>query len=466
MLTVEVEYLTGVARAANEFGNAADWPPQPDRLFSALVATWSARGEHDDERAALEWLERAAPPVIEASKASSRRIAKVFVPPNDDAPTSIKVMPDRRKRQERQFPACIPLDPVVRWTWPAAPNDAVAAALDCLARDTSYLGHSTSLVRCTVRRMAASSDTVISRRSVYPGRLAELVRNFELGQRPAPGASVPSVEPIIPGPPTSVFGEEWIVFSHAGGWRPDARAAATVGKTLIKAVQAGFSPDSAPSWVSGHQPDGTPLTSPHLTAIPLLDVGWEWSHGRMMGFALAMPRSFEGSSGAEEEALYRAFARINTRGPGGLEISLRLPGGKEWKLRREALPDIKSLQPDRYVAAASVWATVTPVALDRHPKADGDVESTIAAACERIGLPKPTRVVPGKHTAIRGAPSAWRSGGAPEWADWRLPSPLKGRRLTHAVLQFAEPVIGPVILGAGRFAGLGLCLPLDPSGEK
>ena len=75
MLTVEVEYLTGVARAANEFGNAADWPPQPDRLFSALVATWSARGEHDDERAALEWLERAAPPVIEASHASSRRIA-------------------------------------------------------------------------------------------------------------------------------------------------------------------------------------------------------------------------------------------------------------------------------------------------------------------------------------------------------------------------------------------------------
>ena len=43
MLAVEVEYLTGVVRAANDRGDAPDWPPQPDRLFSALVASWAAR---------------------------------------------------------------------------------------------------------------------------------------------------------------------------------------------------------------------------------------------------------------------------------------------------------------------------------------------------------------------------------------------------------------------------------------
>jgi CRISPR-associated protein Csb2 len=31
----------------------------------------------------------------------------------------------------------------------------------------------------------------------------------------------------------------------------------------------------------------------------------------------------------------------------------------------------------------------------------------------------------------------------------------------HAVIRFAEPVDGPVILGAGRFTGLGLCRPLS-----
>jgi len=31
----------------------------------------------------------------------------------------------------------------------------------------------------------------------------------------------------------------------------------------------------------------------------------------------------------------------------------------------------------------------------------------------------------------------------------------------HAVVEFSEPVRGPVIIGAGRFVGFGLCLPLD-----
>jgi CRISPR-associated protein Csb2 len=30
------------------------------------------------------------------------------------------------------------------------------------------------------------------------------------------------------------------------------------------------------------------------------------------------------------------------------------------------------------------------------------------------------------------------------------------------MIQFKEPVRGPVILGAGRFVGLGLCRALDP----
>ena len=62
MLAIEVEYLTGVAYAADDGGEAADWPPQADRLFSALVASWAARGELPEERVALEWLESQEPP--------------------------------------------------------------------------------------------------------------------------------------------------------------------------------------------------------------------------------------------------------------------------------------------------------------------------------------------------------------------------------------------------------------------
>lgn len=460
MLAVEVEFLTGVARAANDRGDAPDWPPQPDRLFSALVATWAARGESATEREALEWLECAEPPMIQASSAAWRSTAKMFVPPNDDAPTAITVMPERRRRQERRFPACIPHDPVVRWLWSAEPSEAVAEALEALARDTSYLGHSASLIRCTVRRLVAQEEAVAARRGIYPGRLAELLRRFEDGQRPSPGSSLAPFTAATPAPPASVFGVDWIVFAHAGGWRPDARASALLGKTLIKAVQAGYAPDAAPAWVSGHQADGSPLAAPHLAALPLLDAGWEWSQGRLMGIALALPRALEHAAGPEEEGLFLALSRINTHGPASLEISLRLPGGQVWRLRRDAMPDAKSLRPDRYVKEARIWSSVTPIALDRHPKAEGDIEAIISMACERIGLPQPMRVVAGKHAAISGAPSARPGVTSPEWTGWRLPAPLTGRRLTHAVIEFAEPVAGPVLLGAGRFLGLGLCLPL------
>jgi CRISPR-associated protein Csb2 len=54
-LVLEIEYLLGTAFAAQEEDNPApDWPPQPDRVFSALVASWAARGEHSGEHQALE----------------------------------------------------------------------------------------------------------------------------------------------------------------------------------------------------------------------------------------------------------------------------------------------------------------------------------------------------------------------------------------------------------------------------
>jgi len=34
-------------------------------------------------------------------------------------------------------------------------------------------------------------------------------------------------------------------------------------------------------------------------------------------------------------------------------------------------------------------------------------------------------------------------------------------RHTHAILIFDRPVVGPVLLGAGRYRGYGLCRPLE-----
>ncbi len=68
----------------------------------------------------------------------------------------------------------------------------------------------------------------------------------------------------------------------------------------------------------------------------------------------------------------------------------------------------------------------------------------------------------GKPAAVAGAASAWPPACGPDWLRWRLPPALATRWLTHAVIDFGEPVTGPVLLGAGRFNGLGLFRGIDP----
>jgi CRISPR-associated protein Csb2 len=128
-------------------------------------------------------------------------------------------------------------------------------------------------------------------------------------------------------------------------------------------------------------------------------------------------------------------------------------------------PALAAQNPGLYVRAAKAFATVTPIVLDRRPEKSGDaraaeIEALIRRSCVNIGLPEPEIVIPDKHSALEGAVSARPSGKAPEWMTWRLPKSLADRPMIHAVLRFPTEVEGPVMLGAGRFVGLGLCRPL------
>ena len=125
---------------------------------------------------------------------------------------------------------------------------------------------------------------------------------------------------------------------------------------------------------------------------------------------------------------------------------------------------IQSLSPKPYLRPARVWASVTPIVLDRHLKRRGDdeIREIIAGACENAGLrrPDPDRIQIGKHSAIEGAPAAGISTSARPWTRWRVPESLASRSLVHAVIDFERGTTGPVLLGAGRFTGLGLCRSL------
>ena len=86
---------------------AAEWPPHPSRLYSALVASACAGGAMtDQQRAALLWLESQSAPRIEAPMADTRPYPVSYVPPGDCNRQKGKIEhPVFRIRKDRYFPA-------------------------------------------------------------------------------------------------------------------------------------------------------------------------------------------------------------------------------------------------------------------------------------------------------------------------------------------------------------------------
>lgn len=484
-LVLEIEYLSGVSFAAvGPDSETPDWPPQPDRVFSALVATWAARGERDEEQAALEWLETLPAPRVLASEARPRTSAVVFVPPNDPRSDKQKhangVLPALRGRQPRRFPAARPFDPVVRLLWPGIePEERMLAGLQLLARDTAYIGHSASFTRCRFlfdRGALGLNEGGPPRRRVYPGRFSELRRSFDAGRRPLAGAPVaPPPKELLPAR-ANLFGERWLILEHVAGEMPDIRACALVGKTIRDALLSGYQRiglgDQIPEVVSGHAADGTPTRAPHLAFVPLAFSGFPRADGHVMGFAIIPPGSSAILGDRDFLKALRTLAPMDAeRGRRILAVKPKRGGASETfsidlSLTFEPPPGKRSLDPALYLGPAQCFATVTPIALDRHLKEKGQARDTeiaaqIATACRNIGLPEPAEIVADKHSALEGVPSTYPSGRSPAWTGWRLPPSLASRQLTHAVIRFAAPVEGPLILGAGRFLGLGLCRPLD-----
>ena len=449
-----------------------DWPPQPDRVFSALVSAWAARGERHDERSALEWLEAQDLPTIHAGEHAARTAPDVFVPPNDQRSSSaektyLRVMPDMRPRQARRFPVAWLEDPTMALVWNVEPEPELLQTLGAMARDVGYIGHSASLVRCRFlcgESSAANHPAVPAQRRVYPGRLAELQRAHDANPtRPMiqPGSAVAPTSTPEPEPRAS----GWLVLEVVNGVVPDIRAAALVSRVLRRTLMSGYRSngkgDAIPEIVSGHTPDGTPTRSPHLAIVPMPFAGFAHADGRLFGFALIPPPHIELQAIAGFRA---AFEEVAPYDPGDerrvLELSaaplhgpLRLaPAGEVTK---------RSLDPEPYLQPARVWASVTPMVLDRHLKRhdDTEVRELIADSCVNAGLPRPDpgNIQAGKHSAIEGSPPARPVSGGPPWTRWRVPEPLASRTLIHAVIDFGHETAGPVLLGAGRFTGLGLC---------
>lgn len=470
MLALEVEYLMGrVIASCHDDRRKVEWPPHPARLFAALVAAFKECNLDDSVRATLQWLEALPEPHIYANPPEHgglvRDVCDVFVPVNDPKKKTKSILPEKRSRQLRWFPAYTPNDKTVYFIWnKAIADETTIQSLQEAAQNVTYLGHSMTPVRVMARSSLPDNITptltphpqgTLLLRTTGLGRLEYLEtlhsqRCENAGLQPRLGRiseyRINGKDPIKP--PGSLFQQIYILRKEQGCRLPLESAYGLC--SLVRKALLDRCADPLPESISGHLPTGEPSNQPHMAVMPLANVGHRHADGHIMGFAVLFPEHTDTRERRQLELGLQKLRHITLGFLGEWQVSL---------LDAESLEAAaKTLQPETYSTAHKHWATVTPVVFGHYPKnkPGKDVLAIIGQACHDIGLPQPVdvNIVPG--SCFNGVPKAkdFRSN-----ADFQRVGHLKEKMLAHITLSFDQAVQGPLILGPGRFLGLGVCRP-------
>jgi len=407
----------------------------------------------------------------------------VSEPSSTNPKSAGQMLPEGRTKQERFFPSVKPAEPRVIFTWHATPQPDMSELLDVMLKRVTRLGHSSSLVSCRVRidppdATLEPAEVGKSIRGVSQGQLENLERKFQehngIKPRSLPYAEIRYREAKEPAPdvlrPNTVG--DWQIFAFG----PHSRAVpSTQTVTITKVFRSAIfhhAQDPLPEGLTGHKLDGTPIKLPHVGFYALPWVGYEHADGRVMGLALNIPNSLDKST---VNAAYRAINNWEQgRGPNALNLNFGRNGSLSMQ-RLTTTSELVTLRKSRWFGKAKKWGTATPIALPTHPgqltrgkaetrsRAWQRAEEAVAKSCLHVGLPEPKNVavslMPFMH-GVRPAPQF------PAFSQTGADGNEVCRKLLHAVIEFDVLISGPLVLGAGRFLGLGLMCPLANKKES
>lgn len=462
-----------------------------------------SRDERGISRARAAVTKAAAKAITDAARAgkpTGRESGKVIA-------GVLEVLPENRGKQGRTYPTVIPDEPTVWFIWPGSePSDQQRDALDGLLSRVARIGHSSTLVACRSAD-APPSPTWAPARDRGGARLrvprAGLIDRLEAafashrGEEPRtlPAGMVyyQQPRPPAPGPRTPLLGGDWYVLGISGRRLPSAVQVLAIARAARASLLA-HGDQPPPEILSGHQrPGGSggptpPLDRPHLAVVPLLNAGNPYSDGAVSGIALILPADCPDH---DEQAVERA---VRSWAAAGFELLLPAPsGGQPVRLvlqdlgvdRADGLPGWldsaltarrKTTTRDYWCRPAGRWLSVTPIALDRFPgnlrsrtplardRAEAEAAASVARACVFAGLadrPGQVRVTIRLDPPLAGVPASpagRHSPGRRQFPGYHTGNGTP-RACVHAELEFAEPVRGPVLVGAGRYLSYGLCLP-------
>jgi len=451
MLALDVRLLDGRYDAASADSAVPEWPPHPARAYCALVAG----AAEDADWMALEWLEQQAPPDVLAA-AEMRPVAREgFVVTNRTEKGGGSIFHPGRRNQPYKRVGSQPSADRICFEWrEAEPSPETLKILDHLALRMPYFGRSTTRVIATfsdattevgddvVRYQPCALDVAdTTLRIPSPGYMQQLRAAFKEG-RPAWQCSARNLgyrreRAETPGIEVASSPYEQLVSVRFVNVRPEGRLAPRFTAALRTALLDRVL-DPLPPVLHGHGVDD----QPHVGFLALPDAGLHpASRGHLLGLALALPPMAD----AEGSAILRAF--VAPENPDH-EWDLDVPGIGRYTVRYDVTsPSATGATVERWVTASDTWVTATPFVFDRHPKKGDDWAELVARSCVVAGYPEPVDV------QISSDALTW---GAVRLTKHDLPERLRSKLMRHVWLRFRQPVSGPVLIGAGRYLGIGL----------
>jgi CRISPR-associated protein Csb2 len=472
-----------------------DWPPSPARVFQALVAGSARQGEISDvDRSALRWIEVLEPPVIAVPIAREGRRLTVFVPNNDldsvgGDPEKLGSLRRYKFAKPRLFDAATPLHYV--WHLDGSRKAEELAAQVCrLADDLYQLGRGVDMAwACgevlddveAARRLASypgavfrprdsgqgltlacpqagSLDSLIARHTAQRGRF---IAGDGMGKQVFVQPPKPRFVQVAYDSPTTCE-----VYDLNDSKWPLARCVELVELARDKAAErlkralVGSAAVVDRVFVGRGAVEADKSSRIQLVALP--SIGHQHADRMIRRLLVRVPPNCPIS---RDDVAWAFSGLVLQTDPDTGEILLDLVATQDNGMPRHY--GVGATSPAR------CWRSVTPVALPwagvprRHARgrdgdgieggqerADAQAQAAVAVrqALRHSGMciDADIRCVQREPFEAKGARSeAFASG--PRFA---------AQRLWHVEVEFSQPVAGPVVIGDGRYLGLGLMRPL------
>lgn len=467
---------------------APEWPPSPARVFQALVAGVARGGALPGECVrALEWLERLPLPVIAAPRVRRGMPFTLFVPNNDaDAVEDPRDSSNIRVRK-LVHPSLLADESPFLYAW-SIPEPAPEATVIVEAANTLYqLGRGVDMAWAvgevvddetlaeSLRRHDGSvfrpEEGAVGMGLACPvsGSLASLVRRHQATKLRVDGVGR-AARTLFSNPPKPCFSavtyqpqRTRVVYELRDRTRDDRMWPWSLHRIvkLIESVRDGGAArlrDGLPEASSvieraliGRKADGSNAIPPEdrIRLIPLPSIGYHYADRAVRRIVLDVPSR----CGLRTVDVEWAFS--------GLEV-----GG--FVLTRTDDDDMLR----RFIGPSRHWRSVTAVALpqfasrrridptrrreqakgahermDEEARARGAIGTTLRHAGIRANL---------IDVRVQREPFESKGARAETFADGTR---FAKERLWHVDALFAEPIEGPLILGDGRFLGLGVMAP-------